>query len=123
MDEWLDDDENLVKWEDTTLTASDRRILPFVFASFYLCVQRSNECIHRPRRRQPTPFRHIVSATPEPLEAYMLPGAPCLSTMSSSYSQSNTPSFTSCLQCWVFSAGNLWFSGVEREPTFAFSKY
>ena len=27
MDEWLDDDENLAKWEDNTLTASDRRIL------------------------------------------------------------------------------------------------
>ena len=26
-DEWLDDDENLAKWEDNTLTASDRRIL------------------------------------------------------------------------------------------------
>jgi hypothetical protein len=24
---WLDDDENLAKWEDNTLTASDRRIL------------------------------------------------------------------------------------------------
>jgi hypothetical protein len=27
MDEQLDDDENLAKWEDNTLTASDRRIL------------------------------------------------------------------------------------------------
>ena len=27
MDEWLDDDANLSKWEDNTLTASDRRIL------------------------------------------------------------------------------------------------
>ena len=27
MDEWLDDDDNLTKWEDNTLTASDRRIL------------------------------------------------------------------------------------------------
>ena len=27
MDEWLDDDDNLAKWEDNTLTASDRRIL------------------------------------------------------------------------------------------------
>ena len=27
MDEWLDDDKNLAKWEDNTLTASDRRIL------------------------------------------------------------------------------------------------
>ena len=27
MDEWLDDDDNLSKWEDNTLTASDRRIL------------------------------------------------------------------------------------------------
>ena len=27
MDEWLDDDDNLTKWEDNSLTASDRRIL------------------------------------------------------------------------------------------------
>ena len=27
MDEWLDDDDNLEKWEDDKLTASDRRIL------------------------------------------------------------------------------------------------
>ena len=27
MDEWLDDDDNLAKWEDNSLTASDRRIL------------------------------------------------------------------------------------------------
>jgi hypothetical protein len=27
MDEWLDDDDNLIKWEDNSLTASDRRIL------------------------------------------------------------------------------------------------
>eukprot|EP00966_Prymnesium_polylepis_P102476 2373862-Prymnesium_polylepis.1 len=27
MDEWLDDDDNLAKWEDGTLTSSDRRIL------------------------------------------------------------------------------------------------
>ena len=27
MDEWLDDDDNLQKWEDNKLTASDRRIL------------------------------------------------------------------------------------------------
>jgi hypothetical protein len=27
MDEWLDDDENLAKWEDNSLTACDRRIL------------------------------------------------------------------------------------------------
>ena len=27
MDEWLDDDDNLSKWEDNTLTASDRRVL------------------------------------------------------------------------------------------------
>ena len=27
MDEWLDDDDNLAKWEDNGLTASDRRIL------------------------------------------------------------------------------------------------
>ena len=27
MDEWLDDDENLAKWEENKLTASDRRIL------------------------------------------------------------------------------------------------
>ena len=27
MDEWMDDDDNLAKWEDNTLTASDRRIL------------------------------------------------------------------------------------------------
>jgi hypothetical protein len=27
MDKWLDDDENLAKWEDNALTASDRRIL------------------------------------------------------------------------------------------------
>ena len=27
MDEWLDDDNNLTKWEDNALTASDRRIL------------------------------------------------------------------------------------------------
>ena len=27
LDEWLDDDENLSKWEDNTLTASDCRIL------------------------------------------------------------------------------------------------
>ena len=27
MDEWLDDDENLSKWEDNSLTASDRRVL------------------------------------------------------------------------------------------------
>ena len=27
MDEWMDDDDNLSKWEDNTLKASDRRIL------------------------------------------------------------------------------------------------
>ncbi|KAL1508703.1 hypothetical protein AB1Y20_004798 [Prymnesium parvum] len=27
MDEWLDDDDNLTKWEDNSLSASDRRIL------------------------------------------------------------------------------------------------
>jgi hypothetical protein len=27
MDEWLDDDDNLEKWEDNSLTASDRRVL------------------------------------------------------------------------------------------------
>ena len=27
MDEWLDDDDNLIKWEENALTASDRRIL------------------------------------------------------------------------------------------------
>ena len=27
MDEWLDDDDILAKWEDNTLTAPDRRIL------------------------------------------------------------------------------------------------
>ena len=27
MDEWLDDADNLAKWEDNQLTASDRRIL------------------------------------------------------------------------------------------------
>ena len=27
MDDWLDDDDNLTKWEDNSLTASDRRIL------------------------------------------------------------------------------------------------
>ena len=27
MDEWLDDDDNLEKWKDNTLSASDRRIL------------------------------------------------------------------------------------------------
>ena len=27
LDEWLDDDENMEKWEDNQLTASDRRIL------------------------------------------------------------------------------------------------
>ena len=27
MDAWLDDPDNLEKWEDNTLTASDRRIL------------------------------------------------------------------------------------------------
>jgi hypothetical protein len=27
MDEWLDDDDNLSKWEENSLTASDRRIL------------------------------------------------------------------------------------------------
>ena len=27
MDQWLDDDDNLTKWEDNDLTASDRRIL------------------------------------------------------------------------------------------------
>ena len=27
LDEWLDDDDNLQKWEDNKLTASDRRIL------------------------------------------------------------------------------------------------
>ena len=27
MDEWLDDDDNLERWEDNSLTASDRRIL------------------------------------------------------------------------------------------------
>ena len=32
MDEWLDDDTNLEKWEDNALTASDRRIL---LASWY----------------------------------------------------------------------------------------
>lgn len=26
-DEWLEDDDNLIKWEDNKLTASDRRIL------------------------------------------------------------------------------------------------
>ena len=27
MDEWLDDDDNLDKWESNTLTAKDRRVL------------------------------------------------------------------------------------------------
>ena len=27
MDDWLDDEDNLTKWEDNSLTASDRRIL------------------------------------------------------------------------------------------------
>ena len=27
MDEWMDDDDNLAKWEENQLTASDRRIL------------------------------------------------------------------------------------------------
>ena len=27
MDEWMDDDDNLTKWEENKLTASDRRIL------------------------------------------------------------------------------------------------
>ena len=27
MDEWLEADNNIAKWEDNTLTASDRRIL------------------------------------------------------------------------------------------------
>ena len=27
MDEWLDDDDNLEKWENNGLTASDRRVL------------------------------------------------------------------------------------------------
>ena len=27
MDEWLDDDDNLEKWEDNKMSASDRRIL------------------------------------------------------------------------------------------------
>jgi hypothetical protein len=27
MDEWLDDDDNLERWEDNSLTASDRRVL------------------------------------------------------------------------------------------------
>ena len=27
LDEWLDDEDNLEKWESNTLTASDRRIL------------------------------------------------------------------------------------------------
>ena len=27
MDEWLDDDKNLEKWEDNALSASDRRVL------------------------------------------------------------------------------------------------
>ena len=27
MDAWLEDDDNLLKWEDNGLTASDRRIL------------------------------------------------------------------------------------------------
>ena len=27
MDAWLDDEDNLTKWEDNSLTASDRRIL------------------------------------------------------------------------------------------------
>ena len=27
MDEWMDDDDNLTKWEENSLTASDRRIL------------------------------------------------------------------------------------------------
>ena len=28
LDEWLDDEDNLDKWESNTLTASDRRISP-----------------------------------------------------------------------------------------------
>ena len=27
MDEWMDEDDNLTKWEENKLTASDRRIL------------------------------------------------------------------------------------------------
>ena len=27
LDEWLDDDDNMEKWEDNKLTASDRRVL------------------------------------------------------------------------------------------------
>ena len=27
MDEWLDDDDNLAKWEENRLSASDRRVL------------------------------------------------------------------------------------------------
>ena len=27
MDEWLDDDKNLERWEDNSLSASDRRVL------------------------------------------------------------------------------------------------
>ena len=34
MDEWLDDDDNLEKWEGNGLTASDRRIL---LANWYYC--------------------------------------------------------------------------------------
>ena len=41
MDEWLDMDENLAKWEDNTLTASDRRIL--LGTCYYKAVNRALE--------------------------------------------------------------------------------
>ena len=41
LDEWLDDDDNLEKWEDNKMSASDRRIL---LATWYSkAVQRALE--------------------------------------------------------------------------------
>ena len=41
MDEWLDDDNNLTKWEDNALTASDRRILHVLGIWYYKAVNRA----------------------------------------------------------------------------------
>ena len=39
LDEWLDKDENLTKWEDNLLSASDRRILLATW--YYTAVQKA----------------------------------------------------------------------------------
>ena len=41
MDEWMDDDNNLAKWEDNALSASDRRIL--LGSWYYKSVNRALE--------------------------------------------------------------------------------